>query len=368
MLVCSGCRLEMVATRDGEGQWICPKCRARVLAMGSLERLLTAGFTDQLRSRIDAGPAVAGAACPSCRRTMGRVAVAPGESANTVEIELDYCRGCDLLQLDRGEFEELPRKPRVRTTDALAQRRALAGDTISWEDERARERRRWRDDLDDLSWLARILMYLGVPVDADAPVLTRPPLFTWSVAGLLAVSFLLLEAAGDDAWRALAWIPAEPWRLGGLTLVTNFLVHGSWLHLLGNLYFLLVFGRGVEGRIGRARMAVLLLVATIVGNVLHAAFDPRRDLPCIGASGGLSALIVFYVFTFPWNRFAFVGWIFFFPRVLNVPAILWVFGWFAWQLADSLLQHFGGGTVSSFAHLGGALSGFAAWLVWRRRG
>src|SRR5262249_17114786 len=194
---------------------------------------------------------------------------------------------------------------------------------------------------------------LGVPVDADAPVLTRPPLFTWGVGAVLVAAFLLIRAAGDDAWRALAWIPSEPWRVGGLTIVTNFFVHGSWLHLLGNLYFLLVFGRGVEGRIGRARMGLLLLVATLVGNVLHPALDPRRDLPPVGASGGLSALIVFYVFTFPWNRFGVLIWITFIPRVFSVPAFLWVLFWFLWQLGGSLLQHFGGGTVSSFAHLGG---------------
>ncbi len=91
-IVCQECRLGRIATSGGDGQWICPKCRLRVLAPGSLARLLSADFVDRLRRRIDAGPAFAGAPCPSCRRAMGRVAIARGDVTEDREIEVDACR------------------------------------------------------------------------------------------------------------------------------------------------------------------------------------------------------------------------------------------------------------------------------------
>lgn len=104
----------------------------------------------------------------------------------------------------------------------------------------------------------------------------------------------------------------------------------------------------------------------MLGNVTHALFDPSSDRPAIGASGGLSALILFDAAAFPWNRFAIVFWFWFLPREVIVPAVLWAALWFLWQIGVAFVQHFGG-SVSGFAHLGGAATGIAAWLVWRRK-
>ena len=79
--------------------------------------------------------------------------------------------------------------------------------------------------------------------------------------------------------RFFGFIPNQWSRMGGLTIVTNFFLHVGWLHLLGNMYFLLVFGDNVEDRLGRAKFVMLLVCATVAGNLLHGTFAPRSGVP-----------------------------------------------------------------------------------------
>jgi membrane associated rhomboid family serine protease len=187
------------------------------------------------------------------------------------------------------------------------------------------------------------------------------------------VAVLLLDRSGPERLAPdLAWVPAKPWRLLGLTPITSFLVHAGWLHLLGNLYFLVTFGDNVEDRLGRGRFALLLVLSTLAGNLLHAWVDPRRELPCVGASGGISGLLACYAATWPWERIAVV-----FPRLYlfvrpgvnlwSVPAVVFLAFWAVWQLALAVFQSAGTGHVSAAAHVGGALAGIALWLAWRPR-
>jgi membrane associated rhomboid family serine protease len=180
------------------------------------------------------------------------------------------------------------------------------------------------------------------------------------------VAFLIELTNPREFITQLGWIPAHPFRWLGLTSLTSFFVHAGWLHLLGNLYFLLAFGPGVESRLGVRRFLLLLAIATLVGDVTHALFEPRKELPTIGASGGISALIVFYAVSFPWNRFVVLlggRWIFW---QLSVPAVFYLFCWIGWQLFLLLLQ-LSGESVSALAHLGGFATGLVAFFVWRRR-
>lgn len=362
MLTCRECDEPLVRTSEtGDPQWVCPKCRARVLEISTLEMLVVGDLARVLRARIEQAPAQAGASCPACRRTMRQVEL----NIDALEIVIDVCRHCEFVQLDAGEFEQLPRRPRPADGDPTAARRALALAQVKLDMERDRRRRSLRHDLDDLSWPQRLLTWLGLPVDADAPESGRA-VCTWTIAIALVVVFLIEQIDPQAFVDTLGWIPAQPFRLGGLTLFTSFFLHVGWLHLLGNSYFLIAFGRGVEGRIGGRRMLLLLLAAVVLGNVAHACFDPRSDIPCVGASGGLSALILFYAASFPWNRFAVVVW-FGLPRTLNVPAVIWAGLWFLWQAGQAVIESYAGGSVSALSHVGGAIAGLGAFLLWRGR-
>jgi membrane associated rhomboid family serine protease len=170
----------------------------------------------------------------------------------------------------------------------------------------------------------------------------------------------------DSAVENFGMVPAHAFRYGGATFITSFFLHGGWMHLLGNLYFFLLFGGEVEDFLGRRRFLLLVFLATVVGHLFHICGDPRSDLPCIGASGGISGVLVFYACQFPRARLGFFFWFLRGLGWVRVPA--WaVFGlWLLLQLRGALYQMHGFSSVSSLAHIGGVTTGFLLWLAWRK--
>jgi membrane associated rhomboid family serine protease len=161
-------------------------------------------------------------------------------------------------------------------------------------------------------------------------------------------------------------IPAQLWRHGGLTLASSFFLHGGIWHLVGNVYFLLVFGDNVEDYLGRWRWLALLVAASLLGDTMHVLFEPRSTMPCVGASGGISGLIVFYALAFPRARLSFMWryWLYF--RWIGMPAWVALVLWLLLQSWGAYAQFMGFSHVSATAHLGGAGVGFLAWLAWHR--
>ncbi len=169
----------------------------------------------------------------------------------------------------------------------------------------------------------------------------------------------------QKAVTAFGLIPAEVDRLYGLTLLTSLLLHGGMLHLAGNMYYLLVFGDNVEDYLGHGRFLVLIGLAALIGAIAHVALDPRSEVPVIGASGGISGLLVFYGLRFPRAKIGFMlGWYF---RWVRVPALGFIVFWLLLQGLTAWQQIAGLTSVSALAHLGGAAVGVWFWLVWRER-
>ncbi len=138
------------------------------------------------------------------------------------------------------------------------------------------------------------------------------------------------------------------------------------MHLLSNLYFLLLCGDCVEDYLGPWRWLVLLLAATVTGDMVHLAGDPHSSIPCIGASGGIAGLLDFYALELPRARLGLLLRLYWRFRWLQLPA--WAaFGvWLVLQGVGAYLQLAGFSNVSSLAHLGGAGTGFLLWLGWRK--
>lgn len=161
------------------------------------------------------------------------------------------------------------------------------------------------------------------------------------------------------------FIPAEAFRWGGLTLLTSFFLHGGIWHLVGNLYFLLIFGDNVEDYIGRWRFGALILGSAIAGDLVHLLFDPGSDVPAIGASGGISGILLFYALRFPQARLGFLFRFSFDFRWIQIPAWGALAFWLGLQLLLLWFQWKGVGQVAATAHLGGALAGVGFWYWWR---
>ncbi len=148
-----------------------------------------------------------------------------------------------------------------------------------------------------------------------------------------------------------------------LTALTSMFMHGSWLHLLGNMLFLWIFGNNIEDALGRVRYLLFYLVGGFAATAaqtfvtLAYATDAEATIPNVGASGAVSAVLGAYLLLLPRARVLTI--IFFILR--EVPAILFLGIWFAFQLLDggsSIAHPEAGGGVAFFAHIGGFVFGF----------
>jgi len=143
-------------------------------------------------------------------------------------------------------------------------------------------------------------------------------------------------------------------------LVTSMFLHGGWMHLLGNMLYLHIFGDNVEDRVGHLRYLALYLLAGIVAGIAQVAINPRSGLPMVGASGAIAGVTGAYFLFYPRARVVTLVPIFVFLQVVELPAVFFLFVWFAFQLflgIGSLGMDSAGGGVAFWAHIGGFLAG-----------
>ena len=167
------------------------------------------------------------------------------------------------------------------------------------------------------------------------------------------------------AWSRGAWVARET-----ATLVTHQFLHGGWLHLLGNLLYLWIFGNNIEDRLGRLRFLAFYLLGGTVAGLTQVAISPGSDIPTIGASGAIAATLGAYLVLFPRARITSLVFLGFFYQLINVPAVIVLALWFVLQLIDGLaslgVTDVTGG-VAFFAHIGGYVFGAGVALLLRRR-
>lgn len=358
-----GGTLVRTALVPGAVVFACAACTGRAVALPVLRRHLGEGAVRELwrRTGLGASVPVDGVACPSCWRPMGTGTVPTDDD----RVEVDVCAACALVWFDPGEHDELPPMPPPPAP-------AVVDDGMTTEQRqrfailRVREMAREaasavaRDAPDHLGQALPAL--LGLPVELAGARLRQQPWATWLLA--LVVALVSMVGFTDETFfRSLALVPREAVGAFGLTTLTAFFLHGDWLHLLGNLWFLVVFGDDVEDRLGRRRWAALLVAATFAGGVAHCLADPGDWRPCVGASGGISGLIVCYALLLPHARIGF----FVRYRWFTCPAWIGLVLWLLVQLFVAWLQVRGFGNVSALAHLGGAAVGLGAWWLWRER-
>jgi membrane associated rhomboid family serine protease len=157
--------------------------------------------------------------------------------------------------------------------------------------------------------------------------------------------------------RLLAhWTDAAQW----LTVLTHMFVHGGVAHVLGNCWFLWIFGKGVEDRLGPFNFLVFYLLSGLAAATLQVIVTPDSPVPMIGASGAISGVLGAYLLLFPtaWI-YTLVPWI---VPIVPVPAFLFLVLWFLIQAFNgfgSLLGSHSGGGVAWWAHAGGFAAGMA---------
>jgi len=146
-----------------------------------------------------------------------------------------------------------------------------------------------------------------------------------------------------------------------LPIFTSMFLHGGWLHLLGNMLFLFVFGRSVEDRYGHSQFLFLYLASGCAGALLHIFLNAGSRLPSIGASGAIAGVLGAYFVSFPRARITTVIFLIFFFWTIELPAIVLLGYWFLIQFVTGYemlaIQSATGGGVAWWAHVGGFITG-----------
>jgi len=163
------------------------------------------------------------------------------------------------------------------------------------------------------------------------------------------------------AWAAWVGFPMDDY----WPLLTHQFLHGGWLHLLGNMWTLWIFGDNVEDRMGHARFAIFYLLCGMAAGLVQMWSAPDSTVPAIGASGAIAGVLAAYLLWFPRSRLIMLLPVFFLPFFFELPAVLYLLWWFLIQLFSgtfSLLAPDEGGGIAWWAHIGGFATG--AILCW----
>jgi len=181
--------------------------------------------------------------------------------------------------------------------------------------------------------------------------------------------------------RAQAFVPeraSEAWRGDGSGLavvrrmVVSLFLHGGWLHVIGNLLYLRVFGDNVEDRLGPIRYVLFYLGSGIAGTLAQWAVAPDSPVPMVGASGAIAGVLGAYLVVFPSTRIVTVFPVFIFLTFIEVPAFVFLGLWALQQYLNGLMALEAGlgaeGGVAWFAHLGGFAVGVVVGIGLRLRG
>ena len=155
------------------------------------------------------------------------------------------------------------------------------------------------------------------------------------------------------------------------TLITSMFLHGSWMHVIGNMWYLWIFGDNVEDRVGHGRFIIFYLLCGIAAAVGQIVMDPKSTLPTIGASGAIAGVMGAYFVLYPRSRVLTLIPLIIIWDVVELPAIFFLGIWFLMQLfsagAIAATANTTGGGVAFAAHVAGFLAGVLGVFVFRKK-
>ncbi len=209
-----------------------------------------------------------------------------------------------------------------------------------------------------------------IPLRDDVKSLSRP-IVTYTLVGAC-VAVFLYQMFGPESERFLIYefgmIPIEIIRGQRLwTLLTSMFLHGGPFHILGNMLFLWIFGDNVEDAFGHINYLGMYILSGIAGSLLHILVTPTSSIPTIGASGAISGVMGAYFVLYPRARVLTLMPVFFFIRIVYLPAFLLLGFWILLQMLYACSTVGGGSGVAYFAHIGGFFVGLLLALLVRNR-
>jgi len=227
-----------------------------------------------------------------------------------------------------------------------------------------------------------------IPI-GDANPTRRPAVVTYGLIAASALVFLyelrLQSIGGVEAvsrfitlWGVIprevsaALAHADPLSPAWLTVFSSLFIHAGWAHLLGNMLYLWIFGNNVEDRLGRFGFLLFYLFGGLVAVLAQTAIDPRSNVPLVGASGAIAAVLGAYLVLWPGATVVTIVPVGFFLLPVRLPAIVVLGFWFVLQFslgfASLGVPTAAEGGVAIFAHIGGFVAGALIGLLLREPG
>ena len=142
-----------------------------------------------------------------------------------------------------------------------------------------------------------------------------------------------------------------------LSIITSMFLHGGWMHLIGNMTYLYIFGDNIEDVMGKTKFIVFYLITGTFAALSHALLDPNSTIPMVGASGAIAGVLGAYLMLFPKANIRGFFWFIFFFKIINIRAIIVLGGWIIIQLISFNGTEVSNGGVAYAAHIGGFISG-----------
>jgi len=199
------------------------------------------------------------------------------------------------------------------------------------------------------------------PIRDTQPSYSRPIVTILII--VLNVMVFLYEFTLDEYSRNyfIANYGLIPARFHASAVITSMFLHGGWLHILGNMWFLWIFGDNIEDVLGHAKYLVFYLLCGIAAGLTQTVFNVGSRLPMVGASGAIAGVMGAYLVKFPRARIVTLVFVFFFITTIDVPATLMLLYWFFIQIFNGIgtigYSHLSQGGTAWFAHVGGFIAG-----------
>jgi membrane associated rhomboid family serine protease len=220
-----------------------------------------------------------------------------------------------------------------------------------------------------------------LPLFVDSPT-RRPAFLTWLIIIACTVTFLWQAGLSRSAQEAIVYslgvVPAVlfgeaelPRRLqlvpAWATIFTSLFLHGGWLHLIGNMLYLWIFGENIEDAMSRPRFLVFYLACGAAAALAQSLAAPESTVPMIGASGAIAGVLGAYVLIYPRANVTMLLVIVIFVRFVRLPAIFVLGFWFIMQIVSGALTSTDGGGVAFWAHTAGFLTGMVLLPLFKDR-
>jgi membrane associated rhomboid family serine protease len=187
------------------------------------------------------------------------------------------------------------------------------------------------------------------------------------VANVLVFLYELSLGSGYRLNHFIATYGVVPDQLRPVTIITSMFIHGGFLHILGNMWFFWIFGRGVEDILGHAKFLFFYFACGIAAGLVHIVVNANSPVPTVGASGAIAGVMGAYLIKFPRARIVTLIFIFFFFTTVDIPAAFLLLYWFAIQFFSGVgsvgYSQASSGDVAWFAHIGGFLAGMGLVMI-----